>query len=94
MADGSTTDGSVPQALMLMNGPAAKLVSDPGSCAVQEAAKNQDPDQQVASLFLSFYSRPPSFQESNEAKTALRSGLTLGDLAWTLLNSREFLFVP
>lgn len=94
VADGSTSDGSVPQALMLMNGPAAKLVSDPGCCAVQEAAKNRDPDQQIGSLFLSFYSRPPSFQENNAAKTALKSGLTLGDLAWTLLNSREFLFVP
>jgi hypothetical protein len=94
VADGSTTDGSVPQALMLMNGPAAQLVSDPGAAALQEATKIRDTDQKVASLFLSFYARQPSFQESNAAKSALTSGLSLGDLAWTLLNSREFLFLP
>jgi hypothetical protein len=94
VADSSTTDGSVPQALMLMNGPAARLVSDSGAAALQEAAKNRDTDLKVASLFLSFYARQPTFAENNAAKSALQSGLSLGDLAWTLLNSREFLFLP
>jgi hypothetical protein len=94
VADSSTTDGSVPQALMLMNGPAAQLVSDSGAVALQEAAKNRDTDQKVASLFLSFYARQPTFAENNAAKSALTGGLSLGDLAWTLLNSREFLFLP
>ena len=45
-------------------------------------------------LYLSFLSRRPSAEESAKAVAAMKEGLVLSDLAWVLLNSREFLFIP
>src|SRR6185295_5094724 len=54
LSDTSTTDGSVPQALMLMNGGAAKLISDTNCAAVTVANSAESPDAKVDSLYLSF----------------------------------------
>ena len=40
-----------------------------------------------------FLARPPSDAEKSKAAAALAGGLTAADLAWVLLNSREFLFI-
>lgn len=91
VADSNTTDGSVPQALMLMNGSAARLVTDPNSAVLAAAAG--EAEQKIESLYLAFFSRKPSAEEAAAARKALDGGLTSSDIAWTLLNSREFLFV-
>ncbi len=93
VADSNTTDGSVPQALMLMNGPIGQLVSDPNSTAVVAAGAAKSRDEQVDSLYLSFFARKASISECATAAKSLEGGLALADVAWTLLNSREFLFV-
>jgi hypothetical protein len=93
VADSSTTDGSVPQALALMNGGIGKLVSDANCAAVATAGKLSSEDAKVDSLFLSFLSRKPTAEERPAATQALSSGLGISDLAWTLANTREFLFV-
>ena len=91
VADSSTTDGSVPQVLMLMNGPIAQLITDPKSTALADAANSgKDPAER---LYLSFLSRPPRPEEKTHVEAALKAGLAPADLAWTLLNSREFLFI-
>lgn len=91
VADSGTTDGSVPQVLMLMNGPIAQLVADPKSNALAGAANSgKDPADR---LYLSFLSRLPRPEEKTHVDAALKAGLSQGDLAWTLLNSREFLFI-
>ncbi len=91
VADSNTTDGSVPQALMLMNGSAARLVTDANSAVL--TAATGEPDQKIESLYLAFFSRKPTAGESAAAKKALDGGLAAADLAWTMLNAREFLFV-
>lgn len=93
VADTNTTDGSVPQLLQLMNGPVQQMVTS-GSLALTTASQATSPAEQIASLYLSFLGREPSAEEATRAAEALKSGLNLGDLAWVLLNSREFLFVP
>jgi len=93
VADSNTTDGSVPQALMMMNGPIGQLIADANSAAVVAAASAKSRDEQIDSLYFSFLARKPSITERSTAGKALESGLTVGDVAWTLLNSREFLFV-
>jgi hypothetical protein len=92
VADTNTTDGSVPQALMLLNGPVGAWVSAPESVAVARAAKASTPAGKADSLYLSFLGRRPLDWEKEAASAALGNGLSEGDLAWTLLNTREFLF--
>ncbi len=93
VSDTNTTDGSVPQMLQLMNGPVQEMITG-NSTTLAAAAKASTPAAQISSLYLSFLSRPPSPDESAKAAAALQSGLGVPDLAWVLLNSREFLFIP
>ncbi len=93
VSDTNTTDGSVPQMLQLMNGPVQEMIIG-NSGALAAVAKAGTPAEQISSLYLSFLSRPPSPDESAKAADALKSGLGVPDLAWVLLNSREFLFIP
>lgn len=93
VSDTSTVDGSVPQLLQLMNGPVQEMITR-DSLAMTEATKQKNPADQITSLYLSFLSRTPTSAEMNKATEALKEGLTLADIAWVLLNSREFLFIP
>lgn len=93
IADTSTTDGSVPQALMLMNGGVGQLISDPNCFAVVAAGAAKSDDEKVDSLYLAFLGRKPNDTERGVAKSALTTGLGLSDVAWTLANTREFLFI-
>jgi hypothetical protein len=93
VSDTNTTDGSVPQMLQLMNGPVQEIITR-GSTALAAAYRAKTQPDQVNSLYLSFLGRQPRAEESTKAITAMQGGLTISDLAWVLLNSREFLFIP
>ena len=93
VADTSTTDGSVPQALMLMNGSIGQLVSDTNCAAVVAASSAKSDDEKIDALYLAFLARKPTDAERPAAKQALTTGLGISDVAWALANTREFLFV-
>jgi len=93
VSDSNTTDGSVPQMLQLMNGPVQDMVAQ-YSLAIRSAKEQETPMDQVNSLYISFLSRKPNSDENTKALAALKEGLRLEDIAWVLLNSREFLFLP
>lgn len=93
IADSSSDEGSIPQVLMLMNGEAQKVIGQSDSLAVQTAAAQKTPEQQVESLYLSFFSRKPKAAEITEAVAGLSNGLSIRDLTWVLFNTREFVFV-
>jgi hypothetical protein len=93
IADSNSDEGSIPQVLMLMNGEAQRVIGENDSLAVQTAAAQKTPEQQVESLYLSFFSRKPREAELKEAVAGLSSGLSLRDLTWVLFNTREFVFV-
>ena len=93
VSDTNTTDGSVPQMLQLMNGPVQEIIIG-GSHVLAAATKANTPADKVASLYLGFLGRPPTSQESTKAVAAMSGGLGVSDIAWVLLNSREFLFIP
>ncbi len=93
LADCTSTEGSVPQVLMLMNGEAQEVLSSREALAVATAEALDSAEAQVDSLYLSFFSRKPSAQELETVYAEIRDGLTPGELAWVLFNSREFVFV-
>lgn len=93
IADSSNDEGSIPQVLMLMNGEAQRVIGQDDSLVVKTAAAQKMPEEQVESLYLSFFSRKPKTTELADAVNALGSGLTLRDLTWVLFNTREFVFV-
>jgi len=93
IADTNTTDGSVPQALILMNGGIGQLISDTNCAAVAAASNAASDDEKLDALYLAFLSRKPTAAERPIAKQALTTGLGISDIAWTLTNTREFLFV-
>ena len=93
IADTSTTDGSVPQALLMMNGGIGQLIGDPNCAAVVAASSAKTEDEKIAALYLAFLSRQPNAGERSAARAALTTGLSLSDVAWTLANTREFLFI-
>jgi hypothetical protein len=93
VSETNTTDGSVPQMLQLMNGPVQDMITG-RSTALAAAAAAKAPSEKVSSLYLSFLGRQPAPEETTKALAALNGGLGVPDLAWVLLNSREFLFIP
>jgi hypothetical protein len=93
IADSSNDEGSIPQVLMLMNGEAQKVIGQEDSLVIETSSAQKTPEQQVESLYLSFFSRKPKTDELADAVAALGNGLTTRDLSWVLFNTREFVFV-
>ena len=93
IADTNSTEGGVPQILMLMNGEIQKVVTSPNSLLMKEASKRSDPTEQITLLYQSFLGRSPAPSEQEATQTMYQNGLTAKDLAWVLLNTREFLFI-
>jgi len=93
IADSGADEGSIPQVLMLMNGEAQRVLRYNKSRVLATAMDQKTPEDQITSLYLSFFTRHPQPNEMADAKAALASGLTVADLTWVLFNSREFVFV-
>ncbi|WP_395746885.1 DUF1549 domain-containing protein [Prosthecobacter sp.] len=93
IADSESEEGSIPQVLMLMNGEAQRVIGQNDSLVVQTASAQKTPEQQVESLYLSFFSRKPRPDELDNAVAGLSNGMTMRDLTWVLFNTREFIFV-
>ncbi len=93
-------DGTIPQALMMMNG---NLIREATSCkpgnllhkVVGGAVQRGAADTIVTQLYLATLSRPPSKTEARAAGMILRNAPNpyeaSEDLFWALLNSNEFM---
>ena len=93
IADSQSTEGSIPQVLMLMNGEAQEVIGQADSLVVKAAVAGATPAEQVTSLYLSFFSRKPQADELAIAVEGLQSGMSMSDLTWVLFNTREFVFI-
>ena len=93
ICDSNSDEGNVPQVLMLMNGDAQAVIGSPRSLVVKTAQGMTTPEQQIESLYVSFFCRKPKPNEVASAKEAMAGGLSLPDLTWVLFNTREFMFV-
>lgn len=94
-----TFNGTIVQALMMMNGAEInKAINDKGTVELA-IAKNKTPDGVIRDLFIATLNRPPRPAELADikkkmplfkgAKDSIKAGYE--DLFWALLNSNEFL---
>jgi len=93
LVNDSSVEGSIPQALMLMNGGVQHLLYDRDARLSKMLRRSGDFKTAVQFLFLSFFCRPPTPDEMNAIEQALAQGMKKEDLSWALFNSTEFLFV-
>ena len=97
--EATTFNGTIPQALMMMNGDLVKnAVSAEKGSSLREALENSDPDaSKIRQLYLATLSRYPSSREATMAMRLVRGSrdklAAYQDLFWALLNSNEFIFV-
>lgn len=93
IANDGSLEGSIPQTLMLMNGDFQEILISPDSPVMKDAASSRNKPAAVRSLYRSFFSRDPSDEEMSLIKQAMARGTTVEELAWTLFNTPEFLFI-
>jgi hypothetical protein len=93
--EGGRTVPTIPQILAMLNGPITHAMLEEGS-VIYDTVVEHDPDDAVDVIFLTVLSRPPSADDRRAAideLTASDMATGCGNLAWALLNTREFLFI-
>ncbi len=97
--EATTFNGTIPQALMMMNGELVQRATsaDRGSYLREVLARKGSETTKIKDLYLSTLSRYPTRRESKAAAKLIRSRRdklsAYQDLFWALLNSNEFVFV-
>ena len=100
--EATTFNGTIPQALMMMNGPLTEnaINTKPGSFLYRVLAARGNDANRVTKLYLSALSRRPTKNEMGKLTQFFRSRRTdadrlagYQDLYWALLNSNEFIFI-
>jgi len=88
-------DASVPQALALLNGPAADALVNPLSHLRQEINKAQTPTEKLDLLYVAFLSRHPTRDERMVLDQVAhdRGDKAVNDVAHALLTGAQFLFI-
>jgi hypothetical protein len=91
----SSADGSVPQVLAMFNGPITHMLLEEGSLMFHNVMAKNRPEDRINVIFLSTLSRRPTPEEMQIALEEVRaSGAAgYGNIIWSLVNTREFLFI-
>ncbi len=92
VADDGSTEGGISESLAMMNGAITKSLMTT-SLAITTAKTENSPADQIAFLYRALLGRTPRPNETDRCIAALNQGLNLGDIAWALLNTREFIFI-
>ena len=92
VADDGSTEGGITESLAMMNGEITEALMTK-STVLKDARRNRTEAKQVEFLYRAFFSRLPDQQDKEQCVAALARGLELGDIIWSLLNSREFIFI-
>ncbi|MEM9282398.1 MAG: DUF1549 domain-containing protein [Verrucomicrobiota bacterium] len=93
LPDDGSREGSIPQALMLMNGPVHDLLAGRNSVLMSAVDQHEKRGAKIEELYFSFFGRAPSEVEADRIDQVMDEGMSLSDLVWTLYNMPEFIFV-
>ena len=91
----ASDDASVPQALTLLNGPVADILSSPASKLNQDLEKAPSTPQKLETLYLALLGRKPSADEKGvlESVARERGDKAVADVTHALITGSQFLFV-
>ena len=91
----ASDDASVPQALALLNGPAADVLNSPLSVLHQELSAAQTPMDKLDLLYVAFLSRHPNQNERLVLEQVVRDrgDKAVADVTHALLTGSQFLFI-
>ncbi len=91
----SSTSGSVPQVLFMLNGPISHMLLEGNSTIYNNVMKRKTVDDGVETVFLTILNRKPDIEEKKLAAQEIsQSGPAgYGNVIWSLINTREFLFI-
>jgi tetratricopeptide (TPR) repeat protein len=91
----SSTAGSVPQVLFMFNGPVSHMLLEKDSTIYRNIVKQSNPEKGVRAVFLTILNREPEPVEMARALKEMHGdGLVgMGNVVWSLVNTREFMFV-
>jgi hypothetical protein len=95
LIESSSADGSVPQVLAMFNGPITHMLLEEGSLMYHNVMAKDRPEDRINVIFLSTLSRKPTAPEMQIALEEVREAgpAGYGNIIWSLVNTREFLFI-
>ena len=93
----SSTTGSVPQVLFMYNGPVTHMLLAEGSTIYNGIVKKKNVGDAVKVVFLSILNREPDAEELataiSQVRGEQRAAVAFGNVVWSLVNTREFMFI-
>lgn len=95
LVDNGNRDASVMQSLTMMNGNLFRNLASPFSVISREMRESKNPDEIIDTIYLSTLSRNATADEKDALRPLLAQNLFegRGDVLWTVLNTRQFLFI-
>ena len=94
--ENANTEASIPQVLALMNGEYGQNMLNERGLLLQTIKEGETPTEKIDRLFVSILSRKPDPQEKKLVLEQLKERGRMGmvDIAWALLNTQQFIFIP
>jgi tetratricopeptide (TPR) repeat protein len=91
----SSTMGSVPQVLFMFNGQITHMLLEKNSTIYNNIVKKKSISEGVKVVFLTILNREPDAEELATATAQVRNDgpAGYGNVVWSLVNTREFMFV-
>ena len=91
----SSTMGSVPQVLFMFNGPVTHMLLEKNSTIYNNVMLKKTVPEGVKVVFWTILNRDPDDDEAELAKQEIKQNgpAGYGNVIWSLVNTREFLFI-
>ncbi|WP_417382543.1 DUF1549 domain-containing protein [Gimesia sp.] len=91
----SSDTGSVPQVLFMFNGPVTHMMLEKGSTIYNNVIEQKTIKDGVDVIFMTILNRRPDVDEAKIAMSEIETNgpAGYGNVIWSLVNTREFLFI-